>query len=147
MSVLLFSSTSSLDLTRPLKFKLDSKEIDLVKAREEIERSKSALIDIQDHIDERHRLLYTEAVELAGSIQIDLTIPSIVNRQIHRANAPAAAPHQYYKINLSRVFLDHAIRQLDIRFQDQVHMCYNKGFHQFFLNLSPRLEKHCKTVL
>ena len=105
------------------------------------------MIDILDHIDERPRLLYTEAVELARSIQIDLTIPWIVNRQIHRANAPAAAPQQYYKISLSRVFLDYAIQQLDIRFQDQVHMCYNKGFHQFYLNLSPGLEKQCKTVL
>ena len=50
----------------------------------------------------------------------------IINRQIRRANAPAAAPKQYYKINLTRVFLDHAIQQLDIRFQDQVHIC-NKG--------------------
>ena len=113
-----------LDLSRPLTVKLQRKEIDLVKATDEIERLKSALIDIQDHIDERHHSLYTEAVELAGSIQIDPTMPRIVNRQIHRANAPAAGPEQYYKINLTRVFLDHAIQQLDIRFQDQVHICY-----------------------
>ena len=48
----------------------------------------------------------------------------IINRQIRRANAPAAAPKQYYKINLTRVFLDHAIQQLDIRFKAQVHICY-----------------------
>ena len=39
-------------------------------------------------------------------------------------NAPAAAPDQYYNINLTRVFLDHAIQQLDIRFQAQVPICY-----------------------
>ena len=71
-----------------------------------------------------HHLLYTEAAELAGSIQIDPTMPMILNRQIRRANAPAAAPKQYYKINLTRVFLDHAIQQLDIRFKAQVHICY-----------------------
>ena len=27
-------------------------------------------------------------------------------------------------MNLTRVFLDHAIQQLDIRFQAQVHICY-----------------------
>ena len=47
----------------------------------------------------------------------------ILNRQIRRANALDAAPEQYYKISLTRVFLDHAI-QLDIRFQAQVHICY-----------------------
>ena len=69
-------------------------------------------------------LLYTEAVELAVSIQIDPTMPMILSRQIRRANASVAAPEQYYKINLTRVFLDHAIQQLDIRFQAQVHICY-----------------------
>ena len=48
-------------------------------------------------------------------------MPRTVNRQIRRANAPAATPEQYYKLNLTRVFLDHAIQQLDIRFQAQVH--------------------------
>ena len=72
-----------------------------------------------------HHLLYTEAAELAGSIQSDPTmLMIIINRQIRRANAPAAAPKQYYKINLTRVFLDHAIQQLDIRFKAQVHICY-----------------------
>ena len=73
-----------------------------------------------------HHLLYTEAVELAGSIQIDPTMSMILNRQIRRANAPGAAPEQYYMINLTRVFLDHGIQQLDIRFQAQVHIC-SKG--------------------
>ena len=68
-----------------------------------------------------HHSLYTEAVELAGSIQIDPTIPMILNRQTRRANASAAAPEQYYNINLTRVFLDHATQQLDIRFQAQVY--------------------------
>ena len=51
-------------------------------------------------------------------------MPMILYRQTRRANALAAAPEQYYKINLARVFFDHAIQQLDIRFYDQVHICY-----------------------
>ena len=65
-------------------------------------------------------------------------MPMILNRQIRRANAPAAALKQYYKINLTRVFLDHAIQQLDIRFKAQVHICYNS---MNFAWTTPGLEK------
>ena len=44
-----------LDLTRPLTVKLQRKEIDLMKAKEEIERLEAALTDMQDHIEDRHQ--------------------------------------------------------------------------------------------
>lgn len=123
-----------LDLTRPLTVKLQRKEIDLMKAKEEIERLEAALTDMQDHIENRHHSLFTEAVGLAESINIEPSMPRIVNRQIHRANAPAETPEDYYRINVTRVFLDHALQQLDIRFQDQVYVCY-KGLSIILSNL------------
>ena len=39
-------------------------------------------------------------------------------------NAPAATPEGYFKINLTRVFLDHVLQQLNTRFQDDVFVCY-----------------------
>ena len=61
-------------------------------------------------------------------------MPRIVNRQIHRANAPGETPEDYYRINVTRVFLDHALQELDIRFQDQVYVCY-KGLSIISSNL------------
>lgn len=43
---------------------------------------------------------------------------------MYRANAPAANPEIYYRINLTRVFLDHATQHLNTRFQDEVLVCY-----------------------
>ncbi|XP_066029621.1 52 kDa repressor of the inhibitor of the protein kinase-like [Pocillopora verrucosa] len=48
----------------------------------------------------------------------------IAQRQMHRNNAPAATPEGYFKINLTRVFLDHVLQQLNTRFQDDVFVCY-----------------------
>ena len=113
-----------LGLTRPLTVKLQRKEADLMKAKDEIDSLKSILTDMQANINDRHHTLYDEAVELAHSIQIEPCMPRLTQRQIYRANAPAQTPEDYYRINLTIVFLDHALQQLNTRFQDQVFVCY-----------------------
>ena len=117
-----------LDLTRPLTLKLQRKEIDLLKAKDEIALLKHALADMQRNIDVRHHQLYVEAVELAGSIGVQPSMPRVAVRQVHRANAPAADPEVYYRINLTKVFLDHCTQHIDRRFQNEVYSCY-KGLY------------------
>lgn len=117
-----------LDLTRPLTLKLQRKQINLLKAKDEIGLLKSALNDMQRNIDARHHQLYDEAVELAANIGIQPSMRRVAVRQVHRANAPAANPEAYYRINLTRVFLDHCIQHIDRRFQDEVYSCY-KGLY------------------
>ena len=84
-----------LDLTRPLTLKLQRKEIDLLKAKDEIALLKHALADMQRNIDVRHHQLYVEAVELAACIGVQPSMPRVAVRQVHRANAPAADPEVY----------------------------------------------------
>lgn len=117
-----------LDLTRPLTLKLQRKEIDLVKAKEEISLLKRALADMQRDINARHHDLYEEAVRLAASIGVQPSMPRVVPRQLHRANAPAPTPEAYYRINLTTAFLDHCSQHIDRRFQDEVYSCY-KGLY------------------
>ena len=112
-----------LDLTRPLTVKLQRKEMDLLKAKDEIASLKSDLSQMEADIDARHHHLYTEAVNLARSVSVEPSMPRIVQRQVYRANAPAPTPEDYYKINLTKVFLDHSLQQLNDRFQD-VYLCY-----------------------
>ena len=54
-------------------------------------------------------------------------MPRIVQRQFHRKKAPASTPEDYYRITLTTDFLNHALVQLDSRFEDDVFVCY-KGF-------------------
>ncbi|CAH3148962.1 unnamed protein product, partial [Pocillopora meandrina] len=107
---------------------LQRKEIDLLKAKDEIALLKHALADMQRNIDVRHHQLYVEAVELAASIGVQPSMPRVAVRQVHRANAPAADPEVYYRINLTRVFLDHCTQHIDRRFQNEVYSCY-KGLY------------------
>ena len=113
-----------LGLTRPLTVKLQQKAMDLLKAKDELYLLKSVLEDMSTNIDDRHHELYEEAVTIARQIQVQPDMPRIVQRQVHRNNAPAATPENYYKINITRVFVDHVLQQLNTRFQDDVFICY-----------------------
>ena len=113
-----------LDLTRPVTVKLQREEMDILKAEQEISNLKDALNDFREDINAEHSRLYEEAVQLAGGIGIEPSQPRTVQRQVHRDNAPAISPNQYYRINLTRVFLDHAVQQLDSRFPPEAYTCY-----------------------
>ena len=108
-----------LNLTRPAMVKLQSEEMDLLNAEQ----------DVQTNLDQKHRELYDEAVQLAAEVDIEPSRPRIVQRQINRPNAagPGTSPIDYYRINLTRVFLDHVLEQLRSRFPPQAYTCY-KGF-------------------
>ena len=101
--------------------------MDLLKAKEEIVLLKAALRGMQMDLNTRYHALYEEAVALARHVSVQPSMPRIIQRQVHRNNAPPPAPEDYYRINLTTDFLNHALVQLDSRFQDDVFECY-KGF-------------------
>ena len=115
-----------LDLTRPLTVRLQKKAMDLLKAKEEIGLLKSALRDMQTDIDTGHHILYEEAVTLARRVSVQPSMPRIIQRQVHRSNAPATNPEDYYRINLTTDFLNHALVHLESRFEDAVFVCYKE---------------------
>ena len=117
-----------LDLTRPLTLKLQGKEIDLVKPKEEISLLKNALADMRTDIDARHHILYEEGVTLPTSIGVQPSMPRVVQRQLHRASVPAPTPESHYRINLTAPFLGHCSQHLERRFQDEAYSCY-KGLY------------------
>ena len=54
-------------------------------------------------------------------------MPRIIQGQVHRNNAPTPTPEDYYRISLTTDLLNHALMQLESRFEDAVFVCY-KGF-------------------
>ena len=116
-----------LDLTRPATVKLQRKEMDLLKAHSEITSLKSALKDLRSNIDVEHRQLYQEAVELAAKIGIQPHKPRVIPVQVYRNNNPSQSIEGHYRVNLSIIFIDHALKQLDTRFPSETNLFY-QGF-------------------
>ena len=81
---------------------------------------------MQSDLNTRHHALYEEAVTLARCVSVQPSMTRIIQRQVLRNNAPAATPEDYYRINLTTDFLNHALMQLDSRFEDDVLVCYKE---------------------
>ncbi|XP_068703325.1 52 kDa repressor of the inhibitor of the protein kinase-like [Montipora foliosa] len=116
-----------LNLTRPATVKLQSEEMDILKAEQEITTLQNALKDMQTNIEGHHHRLFDEAVQLSQKVGLEPSRPRIVQRQIFRSNCPASNPEAYYRINLTQVFLDHCLQQLQSRFPQGAYV-YFKGF-------------------
>ena len=101
--------------------------MDILKAEQEIATLRNALKDMQTNIEGHHHRLFEEAVQLAEKVGIQPSRPRIVQRQIFRSNCPASTPEAYYRINLTQVFLDHSLQQLQSRFPPEAYVCF-KGF-------------------
>lgn len=88
--------------------------MDFLKAKDEIASLVSDLSQMQADIDARHTdHLYTEAANVARSISVQLSMTRVVQTQVYWANAPTPSLEDYYKVNFTRVFLEHSLQQLN----------------------------------
>ena len=81
-----------LNLTRSATVKLQSEEMDILKAEQEFATLQNALEDMQKNIEGHHHRLFEEAVQLSQNVGIQPSRPRIVQRQIFRSNCPASTP-------------------------------------------------------
>ncbi|EDO27644.1 predicted protein [Nematostella vectensis] len=84
-----------LALTKQLTVKLQSKAMDILKAKEELALLISVLTEMSNDIDARHHELYQDAVTIARQVDVQPDMPRVAQRQTHRPNAPASNPEDY----------------------------------------------------
>ena len=56
------------------------------------------------------------AVRVARNVNVNLTMPRVAARQIHRCNAPANNPEQHYQRNVAVPRINHIKAELDEQF-------------------------------
>ncbi|XP_069700787.1 52 kDa repressor of the inhibitor of the protein kinase-like [Periplaneta americana] len=57
-----------------------------------------------------------KAVTLAQSVDVEVNVPRVASRQIHRNNVASKSPKDYYRLNVFLPFLDHLLSDLSVRF-------------------------------
>lgn len=113
---------SVLAYLRPLSLALQNPSSDLLAAHEHAKLTLSALKskrNTSEHFDS----IYDRALRLGRAIHGDNFQPSqprAPSRAMHRANAAAETPQQYYKVNVYLPFLDAVISHLDDRFSEGI---------------------------
>ena len=118
-----FHFIASLQITRdilayvhPISISLQSNTQDVMKAMTEVQNVIQALQEQRDNVDDFHTRIYGAMVAMADSVNVQPTAPRRVNRQRHRANAPAGTVEEYYKRNVTIPVLDELIAALNDRF-------------------------------
>ena len=119
---------NGLSYVEPATRKLQATKMEVVKAYSEIGLLKSTVETKRAQIEDAHKNWYKKAAELAGKVGTEPTTPRISPRQTLRANAPAATPEEYYRINYSVTFLDHMIAQLGQHFSTDKIEILQSGF-------------------
>ena len=77
------------------------------------------------NIEEEFHSWFDEIKEFADDLNIPISVPRIISRQVHRANAPADTEESYYRINVMIPFLDHINSEMQARF-GPIHQTKNK---------------------
>lgn len=71
---------------------------------------------MRENADEKFKDLFNTASQLAAEIEVSISIPRIIKRQVHRNNYNARSPEEYYKLSVFIPFVDHFICHLKERF-------------------------------
>ena len=94
--------------------------MDVVKAHRDIEFVKSVVQSSRDDINNFHARVYSIALNIASSVQVDECVPRTSSRQQHRNNIPFTSISEYYRLSLTTPLLDHLISELNDRFSEQL---------------------------
>ena len=77
-------------------------------ATEKMERMRS-------NIDQECHQWFEDASELASKVGVEVRVPRITGRQVHRNNAPSTNTESHYRIS----FLDHLLEKMKVRFNEE----------------------------
>ena len=101
---------------RSLTVKLQKKSSDILAAYELVSDVHCDLELLKINCEEEFHQWFSEIKTMADELNIPVSTPRTVARQVHRDNAPADSPGVYYRRNLMIPFLNHITSELDNRF-------------------------------
>ncbi|XP_052809538.1 zinc finger MYM-type protein 1-like [Mya arenaria] len=93
---------------------LHDKSCDLLEAASEA-RVVIAMLQAERNYADVWDALYDKSVSTAHDVDVESSVPRRFGRQVHRPNAPAETPSQYWKTNMYLPFVDHLLVDLDAR--------------------------------
>jgi len=115
----LFSVEKVFGYTLPLCKYLQSENMDLSMAIEQVKNVQLIFDNIRINSENEFKLIYEKVKDVVVNVfknESNITVPRIVEQQNHRGNVPADLPEQYYKRNIFIPFLDYVYSELNTRF-------------------------------
>nr|CAI5842267.1 unnamed protein product [Callosobruchus analis] len=95
---------------------LQSKNIDLASAMNIVEDVESSVQNLRENADAEFQKIFEEAKQKAELCNIEIKIPRLANKQMHRINVPTDNCVKYYQISIFLPWLDSFLSNLKERF-------------------------------
>ena len=100
---------------------------DIIKGYAIVKDVVATLKEVRSNIEEYHHLWFARANTLCMEVNGKFDDPRHCAGQTLRNNQPVNSQEDYYRVSLTIPFLDHLIRQMEMRFSNQ-HLIHVKGF-------------------
>lgn len=78
--------------------------------------------------EENFSLIFNDVRNCAIQFNLDIQIPRVVSKQIHRQNIVASTPDEYFRISIYIPYIDSLIQSLEIRFSPINEIQFKLGF-------------------
>lgn len=109
-------SSKLLSYTYNLSKYLQSKNIDLFNALNQVSGVISVFQSIRENVDLKFNNIYKEAKDVAEKLNIEPKMPRICSSQRNRSNVPSNNIEEYYKKSIFIPYLDDLMMALNERF-------------------------------
>lgn len=123
----IFCLSDVLSTTLPLSRLLQTTNLDKVIAENLIKDTIKVINNKRSNADEPFSTLFKDVVNILNDLDIQLSVPRQVGRQVYRTNAPNSNPEEFFKISIYLPLLDNVLQDLNSRFDEET-------FNLFHLN-------------
>lgn len=126
-----------LSFTLPISKILQSTDLDISKALNNIDNVISVLQNIPTNVENEFKIVFNEAYEIADALEITIDIPRLTKNQTKRCNVPSEN-EEYYRRAIFIPWLDSFINSISERFLK--HKGVIKSFKCLWLGIFPVVE-------
>ena len=97
---------------------LQERTLDVSLALKNVNVVRMSIQECRDKAELYHGRWFSEATNLANSLDVSVNKPRTCRRQTQRANMPAETVEEYYRKAVAIPFLDHLLQEMNSRFSD-----------------------------
>ncbi|XP_018494469.1 52 kDa repressor of the inhibitor of the protein kinase-like, partial [Galendromus occidentalis] len=102
----------------PLSMQLQKKSLDIFAALRMVDNILSILELKRQNVETEFKIIYDEVTEICALLDVEIKMPRISGRQMHRENHQAETPEAYFRVTMYVQYLDHLIQELRSLFAD-----------------------------
>ena len=116
-----------LGYVQPLTYELQKKTLDISSVYDAVDNVIAALGDCHTNVERKHVEWFGYAASLASDLDVAITKPRVVKKQVYRENHQSSSIEEYYRRSLTVPFLSGVISELKDRFSD-THRIHSNAF-------------------